>query len=95
MFLQLKMHRRTLKTIHLNELLKMGESTEIAKGFKKLNLRPLNEWSGPYRSLELAYNSIPLVVRRGLKFGIEINGNITEYWCRDSELTNGKEILYV
>ncbi|WP_343524383.1 SGNH/GDSL hydrolase family protein [Pedobacter sp.] len=61
--------------------------TEIAKGFKKLNPGPLDEWYGPYANTTAACTAIPNIVVEGVNFRmgktvgiITIDGIVEYYW---------------
>ncbi|MCX2473578.1 hypothetical protein OQZ33_04455 [Pedobacter sp. MC2016-05] len=74
-------------------------STEVSKGFKKLNPGPLDEWDGPYNSIAEACAAIPDVVvsgvnmRQGKNPHIKFNGVLKAYyWPTNDYSDNGIRI---
>lgn len=59
-------------------------STEIAKGFKKTNPGTLDEWYGPYATIEAANLAVPVPIRLGKVVGINTNDGIVDYWWAKS-----------
>lgn len=63
--------------------------TEVAKGFKKLNPGPLDEWYGPYANTAAACAAIPNTVVEGINFrmgktaGITTIDGIVEYYWKE------------
>lgn len=72
-------------------------STEISKGFKKMNPGPLDAWYGPYADVNSACIAIPNVTLDGVKFrmgkivGINTIDGIIEYWWNNG--TNDGDLI--